>query len=223
MWRRAGLAAALVIGIGVVVLALFQLLAPPIAERRLRQRLERSGRVERVEISAFPAIELLWGDADRVVVRMRDSRPGTGGLADLLADTRATDDLDARVADLRVLTLDLRDVRLRKRGATLMGSATVTEPDLRAALPPGFDVRPVASGGGALVFQGTADVLGSRLSARAAVVARDGRLLLAPDVPFGGLLTLTLFADPRVAITGVSARPGPGAGFTLAATGRVKG
>ena len=141
MWRRAGLAAALVIGIGVVVLALFQLLAPPIAERRLRQRLERSGRVERVEISAFPAIELLWGDADRVVVRMRDSRPGTGGLADLLADTRATDDLDARVADLRVLTLDLRDVRLRKRGPPLSRAQIATA---AARLPPALS-PPMAS------------------------------------------------------------------------------
>jgi hypothetical protein len=205
----------------VVALVVIQLVAPPIAERRLRERLERSGRVDRVEIGAFPAVKLLWGRADDVVVRMRDARPGPGGLADLLARARDTERLDAHVDSLRVLTLRLRDVRLRERDAELTGSAAVTEPDLRAALPPSFDVRPVASGDGAMVLEGSAVVLGRRLSARAVVAARDGKLVIAPEIPFGGLLSLTLFSDPRVAVTDVSARPAAGGGFTLQAAGRA--
>jgi hypothetical protein len=203
------------------LLGIAQLVFPSIAEHRLRHRLERSGSVQRVDVHSFPAIKLLWDDADRVEVRMRTARPGPGRLADLLAQTSDTDRLDADVGRLRVLTLVLSDVRLRKRGHQLTGSATVTPAALQAALPPGFDVRPVAAGGGELVFEGTADLLGQRFSGRAVVAARDGRLLLAPDIPFGGLLTLTLFADPRVDVTGVGARPAPGGGFTLTASARV--
>jgi hypothetical protein len=205
----------------VVVLGVGQLVLPSIAERRLRHRLERTGTVQRVEVHSFPAIKLLWDDADRVEVRMGSARPGPGRLADLLAQTADTDRLDARAGRLRVLTLVLSDVRLRKRGHELTGAATVTPGALQAALPPGFDVRPVAAGGGELVFEGTAELLGQRFTGRAVVAARDGRLLLAPEIPFGGLLTLTLFADRRVDVTGVGARPAPGGGFTLTASGRV--
>ena len=217
----ARLVAAAVAVAAIALLGIAQLVFPSIAERRLRHRLERSGSVQRVEVQSFPAIKLLWDDADRVEVRMGSARPGPGRLADLLAQTGDTERLDARVASLRVLTLVLHDVRLTKRGEDLSGAATVTPAALVAALPPGFDVRPVASGGGALVFQGTADLLGTRFSGRAVVLARDGRLLLVPDVPFGGLFTLTLFADRRVDVTGVGARPTPGGGFTLTARGRV--
>lgn len=220
--RRGILVAAGLAVAALVALALVQLIAPGIAARNLRHRLERSGHVTSVEVHAFPAVELLWGHADRVVVRLGAAVPGPGRLADLLAATRDTDRLDARVDQLRVLTLRLRDVRLRKRGAELSGAASLTEPDLRAALPPGLDVRPIASGEGELVLQGTAALLGRRLSARAVVAVRDGRLVVSPDVPFGGLLTLTLFADPRVVVTGVSARAEPGGGFRLAADGRVR-
>lgn len=221
--RRAALVAGTLLAAALIALVAIQLVAPGIAARHLRQRLQRSGHVASVEVDAFPAVKLLWDGADRVTVHLRDAGPGRGGLADLLADTRDTDRLDARVDELRVLTLRLRDVRLRKRGPELAGSAQVTEPDLRAALPPGFDVRPIAAGGGELVLEGSAVVFGRRISARAVVAARDGKLVIAPDVPFGGLLTLTLFADPRVVVTGVSARAAPGGGFSLSADGRVGG
>jgi hypothetical protein len=221
--RRWAVAAAAVAAAVVILLAIAQLTLPTIAEHRLRDRLEPTGKVERVEVHAFPAIELLWDHADRVVVRMGTARPGPGRLADLLAQTADTDELDGRADGLRVLTLQLRDVRLRKRGADLTGSASVTETALRAALPPQLSVRPIAAGAGAVVFQGTADILGSRVSARAVASARDGRLVLAPEVPFGGLLTLTLFSDPRVRVTGIGARARPGGGFTFTARGRVRG
>jgi hypothetical protein len=221
--RRWAVAAAGVAVAVVALLAVAQLVLPSIAEHRLRDRLSHTGSVERVEVHAFPAIELLWDHADRVVVRMRDARPGPGRLADLLAQTADTDRLDASVSRARILTLRLDDVRLRKRGAELTGSATVTEPAVRAALPPQLDVRPIAAGGGSVVFQGTADILGSRVSARAVASARDGRLVLAPDVPFGGLLTLTLFSDSRVRVTDVGARPAPAGGFTFTARARVRG
>jgi hypothetical protein len=206
----------------ILLLVAAQLALPGIAERRLRDRLERSGTVERVEISAFPAVKLLWHRADDVTVRMGRLRTGSGNFADLLASTGDTDDLDASAEEQRILTLRLHDSSLRKRGDELALSSTVDDPDLQAALPPGFDVRPVASGDGALVFEGSAELLGQRFQGRAVVAARDGRLLLVPDLPFGGFLTVTLFADPRIEVLSVGARQRAG-GFTVVAQARLRG
>jgi hypothetical protein len=206
----------------ILLLVAAELALPGIAERRLRDRLERSGTVERVEISAFPAVKLLWHRADDVTVRMGRLRTGSGNFADLLARTGDTDDLDASAEEQRILTLRLHDSSLRKRGDELALSSTVDDADLQAALPPGFDVRPVASGDGALVFEGSAELLGQRFQGRAVVTARDGRLLLVPDLPFGGFLTVTLFADPRIEVLSVGARQRAG-GFTVVAQARLRG
>ena len=215
--RLAAAAAIVIAGL----LGAAQLVLPMVAERRLRERLERVGEVREVDIHAFPALRLLWGGADRVVVRMGSTGAGTGRLADLLARARQTGELDATAERLRVLLLALRDVRLRKRGAELTGEATVTAEELEAALPPGFKVRPVASGGGALVFEGSAEIFGRRYSGRVVVLARDGRLLLAPDLPLGALLALTIFEDQRMEVTDVGARPHP-RGFTLTAEANLR-
>jgi DUF2993 family protein len=196
-------------------------LVPPIAERRLRDRLGRTGSVERVDVSAIPALKLVFGHADRVNVRMGSVTTGTAGLADLLAATGATKRLDASASAVRVGPLTLRDASLRKRGDELDGQASVRAQDLRAALPAGLTVAPVASGGGELVFVGTATFLGRTISARAVALARDGGLLVVPDVPFGGLLTLTVFSDPRIQVEGIGARP-QADGFTVDARARLR-
>ena len=125
----------------------------------------------------------------------------------------------AKLQDL--LTLRFRDLTLRKRGDGLAGTATVTDADLRAALPSGFEVRPVAAGGGALVFEGTAELFGRRFSGQAVVAARDGKVVLAPNVLFGGFLSLTIFADPRIEVVSVGARERPD-GFVLTARARLR-
>lgn len=208
-----------VAGLAVALVAL-QFALPPLAEHQLTKRLEKVGNVQGVEVHAFPALKLLWHRADRVSVRMSSSETGLGKLADLLSQTRATDRLDVRVDESRVVTLTLTDVVLRKRGTQLQGSATVTEADLRGALPPGFDVRPIASAGGALLFEGTATILGRTVSARALAAVVDGRIVIAPDIPFGGLASLTVFSDDRVLVDSLGARAAP-SGFTLTASAHL--
>jgi hypothetical protein len=52
----------------VLLLALAQVFLPGIAAERIESRLERYGRVAGVSVTAWPAIELLWGHADSVRV-----------------------------------------------------------------------------------------------------------------------------------------------------------
>ena len=78
-------------------------------------------------------------------------------------------------------------------------------------------VTPVASADGTLTLRGTGSFLGLSATVDATVSARDGKLVVAPDVPFGGLATVTVFSDPRIRVQSVSASPAPG-GFAVRGT-----
>lgn len=205
----------------VVLLAGTQLLLPRLAERRIAAELRATGEVERVDVRAFPALELLARRADRVEIRLGDARATTGRVSDLIAEASGVEELDARVGVLRLGRLVLRDVRLDKRGAALLGAATLTDADLRSALPAQVGFRPVEADGDELLFEATAGLFGIRATVRARLSARDGALVIAPEgLPFGGLATLTVFRDPRIAVTGVGATE-IGDGYALTARGRV--
>jgi hypothetical protein len=55
----------------------------------------------------------------------------------------------------------------------------------------------------------------------ATVAAQGGHLIVQPDVPFGGLATLTLFSNPHVNVQGVAASTAPD-GFALLAKGALQ-
>lgn len=209
------------VGVAVLVAAMLvaaQLLLPLIAERHVRGELERTGGVRSVSVSAFPAVQLLWGHADAVRVHLARASLGTGSdLADRLAGTRGVDSLDAAADDLALGPLDLRDLRLDKRGRRLHGEAVVTRAALAAALPVDVDLQPADAGGAALTLQATV----GPVSVRARLSAIDGRLVIAPDGLLGGFAGLTVFEDPRITVTGVGARERPD-GFTLTADGRLR-
>jgi hypothetical protein len=208
---------------GVILLALVlaQLVLPGIAAQRLRDRLSRSGEVREVKVSAFPAIELLWHQADRVVIRLGRYRTSAGHLGSLLSEAGNVGSLDASASEVDSGLLTLRDARLRKRGNQLSGSATVTQADLKSALPILQSVEPVASGDGRLTLRGTATLLGVSATVDATVGAVNGQLVVQPDVPLGGLATVTVFGNPHVEVEGVGASSAPG-GFTVTAEGRLR-
>lgn len=214
----------LAVGVAGLVLALLivaQLVLPGIAAQRLRYQLSRSGTVLSVRVSAFPAVKLLWGQADHVVVRVGRYSSRAGELGNALARTADVGRLDASAVEFDSGAIVLHDARLIKRGSVLSGTATIKEADLRSAVPFLEDVSPIASGGGALILRGTANLLGLSASVDAVVAARSGTLVVAPDVPFGAIATITLFDDPRVRVQSVSAAPVPG-GFVLSAQARVQ-
>jgi hypothetical protein len=218
MRRIAALATA---GVVLLLLVLAQLMLPGIAAQRLRDRLARSGQVLQVKVDAFPAIELLWHQADHVVVRLARYRSSSGQLGSQLAQTGDVGTLEASVGELDTGLLTLRNVALRKRGNDLSGTATVTQADLRSALPILDGVQPVSSGNGALTLRGTATLLGVTATVDATVHAQNGQLVVQPNIPFGGLATITLFSDPHVVVQGVSASSVPG-GFSLSGQATLK-
>ena len=200
-----------VVGVLLALLIVAQLVLPGIAADRLRDRLAGSGTVLEVKVSAFPAIKLLWHRADHVVVRMADYRSGASNLGNTLAQTADVGALDASAAEVDSGALTLRNATLVKRGNELTAAATVTEADLRAAVPFLQGVQPVASSEGSLTLRGTASLLGFQASVDATVAAENGALVVAPNVPFGGIATITLFDNPHVRVQSVGAVALPGA------------
>jgi hypothetical protein len=221
MRRRVTFAIGGIVLVIVLLLGIAQLVLPSIAAQQLRDRLARSGTVNKVEVDAFPAITLLWHHADKVVVRMGSYRSSPSTLSQNLDAVADTSSLDASADRLDTGLVSLRNATLTKRGNALSASATITEADLRSALPILDSVTPVASSGGQLTLQGTATVLGVTATIDVNVGPRDGAVLAAPDVPFGGFATITLFSNPRIAVQSVAASPAPG-GFEVSALARLR-
>jgi hypothetical protein len=210
-----------VVALVVVGLLVAQLVLPGIAAQRIRAQLGRYGHVQSVSVSAFPAIELLWHHADSVSVRLSSFQSGGAGLGGRLDQLSGVGTMHAAVGRVTVGRLTVRDARLVKHGDSLVATARVTDADLRGVLPVLRTVTPVASASGQLTLRGTADVLGAPISLNFSVrVTPSGALVVAPDVPFGGVATITVFSDPAVRVTGVSATAVDG-GFTVRATGTL--
>lgn len=207
-------------GIVLLVLVVAQLLLPGIAAQELRDDLQQSGTVLEVKVSSFPAIKLLWHKADSVVVRMGHYRSASSHLGATLGRAADADKLDASVQELFVGPVTLRNATLHKQGSALTGSATVTEANLRSAVFFLDNVEPITSGNGRLTLRGTASFLGLRATVDATVSARDGALVVAPNVPLGGIAAITLFDNPNVQVTSVSATNVPG-GFRVSASATV--
>ncbi|MGZ4341977.1 MAG: hypothetical protein ACXVHX_07965 [Solirubrobacteraceae bacterium] len=209
------------VGVVILVLVVAQFVLPGIAADRLRDRLSKSGTVVSVEVHAFPAIKLLWKHADRVVVQMGRYSSAAGPLGSLLSETSTVGSLDASAGEFDSGLLTVRKAALRKRGDQLVGTALVTEADLRRAIPILQSVVPVASSDGRLTLRGTASLFGVTATVDATVSTSDGKLVVAPDVPFGGFATVTVFSNPHVQVQSVAATPAPG-GFRVTATGRLQ-
>jgi hypothetical protein len=213
-------------GVLVAVLVLAQLLLPRLAERRLRSDLEEHGHRVHVEVSAFPAIKLLWHDADRVTATVGDYQSGGSGsgssLADSLASTKDTDELDVHVGVLDVLLLRMHDVRLRKRGNVLTGQVRVERGDVDAALPPNLHLVGRAAGEDALTLTGTTSAFGARVHGGARVGLDNGRVVIRPvGIPLASLVSFPVFSDSRVAVDALGARRVPG-GFVVTARGHLR-
>jgi hypothetical protein len=203
----------------VVVLGLAQAILPRVARDQVRDRLAKHGTVEHVEVHAFPAIKLLWKSADRVDVAMASYRANsTADFADLLASLHSVGRADATIGAFALGPVRLTDASVRKRGDEVVGNATLGPSPVQAGPAGAFTIRPVGARGGELVLRGTA---GQLIAADLTLGAENGGLVVSPDVPFGGLVKLTVFSDPRVQVESIAARP-QGSGYRVVTRARVR-
>ena len=200
--RRAILLSA---GAIVSVLALAQVLLPRIAASRIRSRLGRYGTVESVQVSAWPAIKLLWGSADSIDVHAREVSLPTSNAESLLWEARHAGSISFTASALKLGTLALTAASLSKRGSQLEGNALASAADVRRALPAGVGIELLRSGGGEVEGRVRGSLFGIGGSLDAVAMASDGRLVVKPTAPLLGAVELTLFSDPHVYVEGVGA------------------
>jgi hypothetical protein len=202
---RARRIAAAGVGIVVLLLVLAQLFLPRIAADRISSRLARYGHVQSVHVSAWPAIELLWGHADSVRVRASDLALAPSQGAHVVREASGVHDLDMSAARVRVGPLALTEVTLRKRGAQLSAQALVGEAAVTAALPSGVSVSMLRSEGGAVEVSVGGSLFGVGGELHAVAQASEGRLIARPTAPLLSAFALTLFEDRHVYVEGVGA------------------
>ena len=216
--RRVAIAAAAAV---VALLVLAQLLLPRLVERRVREELSSVGTVTSVEVESFPAVELLAGEIDAVRAELASGETSGGRIGDLVAKTEHIDSLRVTARSLTVSGLPVSDARLEKEGTVIRVAGTVGRDELEAKLPSGLQLRGVETSGNGVALDGSFTILGAELSGVARLEPRDGALVVAPqDVPFAGLATVTVFADPRVRVSSVAAEPS-GAALRMRAAAKL--
>jgi hypothetical protein len=189
----------------VLVLALAQLLLPGIAADSISSRIARHGRVQHVAVSAWPAVELLWGSADTVTVMASRLTLTPGESAALLREARGAASMDVTVGSMREGPLQLAPAWLRKRGSELVGEALMSGAAVAAALPAGLAVRLVSSGDGSVRVRASGRFFGLLGSVEAVARASDGKLVAEPIGAGLHGLRLVLFSDPHIYVQGVGA------------------
>jgi hypothetical protein len=196
----AGLAGALVL-----LLALAQLILPRLAVNRISSRIGRYGKVQSVSVSAWPAVELLWGHVGSVRVRAGSLALSPAQAASLLWEARGTGSMDVSAESVQMGPLRLSDATLSKRGGAMSAQAVASEADVKAALPAGFGVKLLRSEGGEVEVQATGALFGVGASVNAVAGASDGKLVAHPLGFLIEALQLTLFSSPHVYVDGVGA------------------
>jgi hypothetical protein len=227
---RAGLIASCVLAFLVALAVLAQAFLPSLAARRVRERVARYGSVRSVSVSAFPAIELLWGKAASVNVSAGALSVPADRIASLLWEAHGVSSmtLTAHRATLTSVPslprgLTVSTLRVEKRGTAISASATLTQAQLDEALPSGFHVEPTASGGGEVEARASGGLFGVQASITVLVRPLEGRLVAEPrGFPFAGIASVTLFSDPHLKIDSVGVRvlrgQPPTYGLALSAT-----
>ncbi len=221
---RAVLVAAAAAGIVLLLLALAQLLLPGIAASRISSKVGRYGHVESVDVSAFPAVKLLWGDADSVTVRARSLSMSPAQAASLLWEARGAAKLEVSSAALALGSLQLRAAALTGSGGTLAGRAIATAAEAQAALPAGVHVTLLGSRASGVEVLAGGSLFGLGVGVRALAQPVGGRLVVHPAAPLLEGLALTLFSDPHVYVLGVGVRPlgGSPPGYLLSLRARLR-
>ncbi|MGH2902721.1 MAG: hypothetical protein ACRDK7_03930 [Solirubrobacteraceae bacterium] len=217
---RARRIAVLLMGGILLVLVLAQIFLPRIAASRIRSRVGQYGTVSSVAVTAWPAVELLWGHAGSVDVRAGSLRISPSQTARLLGEARGVRRMSMTARSLKEGPLQLHDASFQKRGDALTGHAQASRADIGKALGEGVEVRLRSSHDGQVRVSVSGGLFGVQASLEAVAQAQAGKLVVHPLGFLLEGLKLTLIDDPRLYVEGVGAsavagRAGEVAGYRL--------
>jgi hypothetical protein len=193
--------------VAIVIFGVGQLVLPSLAEHIVRQRLAKDGKVLSVSISAFPAIELLFGDADTVNVKMASYRASESQVAKNIGQSSGVTNVNLTANTVSSGGLTIDSVTMTKRGDHFTGTGRVTEASIRSAVPEIDSVTPVSSSDGAVTLQvtGTVPFIGTRITGDAKVSAAGGTVNMS-GVGLLSFLKLTVWSNPRVYVESLSGK-----------------
>lgn len=193
----------------VLLLVLAQLVLPGIAAHRIRDRVARYGTVLSTSVSAFPAVELLWGHAESASVKATRLHTTPKQTVKLLSDARNINKLNLAVDAVKQGPLALHNVSVAKHGDAVLASASLSQAVIHTTLAGGIDLQPTVSNG-QLLMRASGGLFGQSASITALVSAQNGDLIVAPQGGFlASLARITLFTDPRLEIDNLAARVDP--------------
>jgi hypothetical protein len=201
-------AAWIVLGVLVAIVAVFalaQLFLPRIAASRIRARVGRYGTVRSVSVSAWPAVELLWGNADSVSVRAGSLRMTPAQTAKLLGEAHGVKRMSLTAESVTEGPLQLHDTSFEKHGDALRAQASTSRADVSKALGEGVEVRLLSSHDGQVEVSASGGLFGVQASLDAVAQAQEGKLVVHPRGFLLEGLKLTLIDNPRVYVEGVAA------------------
>jgi hypothetical protein len=223
---RARRIAVVVAGTLVLLLVLAQLVLPKIAAGRISSRLSRYGHVVSVHVSAWPAVELLWGAADKVTVRASELHLQLPQAGHVLGEASGASEIEMSAARVLVGPLALEHVGFRKHGDALSAQATASDSAIAHALPPGVHVVLLRSQDGGVEVSVGGSLFGVGGEIGAVAQPFEGKLIARPSAPLLALVSLTLYEDPKVFVEAIAAsRTAPGVaspGYVLSMHARLR-
>jgi hypothetical protein len=206
--------------VAILVLGVGQLVLPPLAEHIERDRLDKHGKVISLSISAFPAVELLFGHADTVTAHLASLDGSQADLASNISRSAGVSKINVTIGQLTSGPITVHSVTILKRGKRYRGTGLITEASLRRAVPLLESVTPIASRDGTLTLQGTANVVLGTVTADANVAAQGGKVVVSGTGLISSFLHLTVWSNPKVYVESLSGRRAS-QGISLAAAWRL--
>lgn len=192
----------------VVVLGLAQLLLPMLAAQRVRSELARYGTVRSVSVSAFPAVELLWGHAQSATVKAGDIDMSPSELNRLMGRARGVQRMDIHATSMHVGSLELNDFDLRKRADGIYVDGVLSQASLRATLPGSTGFELLASGSGKATMRVKGNLFGVVTALNVQLSAVEGKLVAQPQGSlFAGLVKVTLLSVPSIDVHSIAVAP----------------
>jgi hypothetical protein len=201
------------LGLVVAVLLLAQLLLPGIAAQKIREEVGRYGKVEKVTVSASPAIELLWRAAERIHVTASTLRITPSELAGLARKLSRVEHAELVAPSLELVfsapvqgKMLLHDARLTRQDGVLTASGTLRAQDMHVALPAGLQVEGLEAVEGQPQAVLGGEALAVHVTGHAQLSAQGGDLVAQPTgLPVAG--SLTIFSDSAIYLQRISAAP----------------